>query len=166
MTLVDHGTLRRAIFYGVLAYGMATGTLHAQAATCSVQNPCVQLPITNMNPLPSPTVMWYCMGSATSCSQTALDAARVGQSPTNLCPVIQSVWHCTQFSQSKTPQNYNDMQPYNSLMNYSFQGIGANGGVSATAPILIFQMPQAPAQPPSVVALPVTVTSGSTGIQP
>jgi len=155
--------MKRLILFSIFL--AISGALHAQAATCTVSTPCVQLAITNPNMLPGPTAMWYCMGSATSCSQSALDAAKAGQTATNLCPVVQSVWHCTQFSQSKTPQNYNDQQPYNSLMNYSFQGT-ANGGVSASSPILIFQMPQAPAQPPSVLGVPTTVTSGNSGVQP
>lgn len=140
------------------------GIIHGQAATCSTQNPCVQIPITNLNTLPGPTIMWSCVGSAASCTSSALNAIIAQQTSTNLCPSVQSVWHCTQFSQSKTPQAYNDPQPYNNLLNYAFQGTNG-GGVSAASPITIFQMPPAPAQSPSVDALPKTVTSGNSGLQ-
>ena len=133
-------------------------------ASCTIQNPCVQLPITNPNTLPGATVMWSCVGSAASCTSSALNVVLAQQTPSNLCPAATSVWHCNQFSQTKTPQAYNDPQPYNTLLNYAFQGTNG-GGVSAASPVLVFQMPQAPPQPPSVPAVLSTVTSGSAGPQ-
>ncbi len=134
----------------------------ASAQTCSPSAPCAQVSLTNPNTLPSPTVLWSCMGA--SCTQAALDAARAGQTTANLCPATQSVWKCTTLSQTKTPQAYNDPEPWGSLMNYSVQGTTA-GGVSATAPILTFQVPLAPAQPASISGVPTMVTSGNAGPQ-
>jgi len=136
----------------------------AQAASCSTTTPCVQIAITNPNIVPSPTVLWSCVGTATTCSTTALNAAIALQTSTALCPVTTGAWKCTQFSQTKSPQNYNDLQAYNSLVNYAFQGT-SGGGVSAASPILTFQVPPPPAQSPLVNSVPITVTSGTAGPQ-
>ena len=147
-----------AIVFGIT---LAAGWLSAQS--CSSTNPCVQVTVTNPNTLPSQAVLWTCMGSATSCSQTALNSVIAQQTPTNLCPNVQTVWHCIPFTQTKTPQAYNDPEPYGSLMNYAAQGIGG-GGVSAATPILIFQVP-AGTQVPSLGQVPVLVTTGTAGPQ-
>lgn len=131
---------------------------------CSPANPCVQLPISNPNSAPTSTVIWSCMGGSTSCSAAALSSIIAQQTPTTLCPAVSSVWTCVTFSQSKTPQLYNDPEPWGALMNYSTQGT-ANGGVSASSPIVVFQVPAAPAQPPSIGSVPKMVTSGSVGPQ-
>ncbi len=146
----------------IALFGLAVSSAKAQSCTPSV--PCVPVTINNGNVVPSSTVLWWCMGSATTCSQSALDSAKAGQSATNLCPTNPSAWKCTQFTQSKTPQNYNDPEPWGSLMNYSSQGT-SGGGVSATAPIATFQVPNAPAQSPSISVVSPMVTTGNSGIQ-
>ena len=147
-----------------IAFLAATISIAANAQNCTVSSPCVQLSIVNANAVPSPAALWYCMGSQTSCSQSALDTAKSGQTATNLCPTTQGVWHCSQYTQTKTPQIYNDPQPWGSLMNYSVQGT-SGGGVSATPPILTFQVSAPPPQPPSVGSVPTMVTSGTVGPQ-
>lgn len=128
---------------------------------CSPTSPCVQLTITNPNSLPSPTVLWSCIGSA--CTSTALTAAQAGQTTSNLCPVVQSVWQCVTFSQTKTPQLYNDSKGYGLMLSYAVQGT-SGGGVSAASPIATFQMPQAPVVVPSL-GVPKAVTTGTVGPQ-
>ena len=150
-------------FLSLVSLFLVAGVLSAQTA-CTNLNPCVQLALTNPNTLPGATVLWVCVGSATSCSQTALNAIIAQQTPTNLCPIAQSVWRCASFSQTKTPQNYNDPEPWGSLMNYAAQGT-LGGGVSAASPILTFQVPNAPAQPPSINGLPTMVNTGNSGPQ-
>jgi hypothetical protein len=140
---------------------LATSPLYAQS--CTNGNPCVQLTITNSNPLPSSTVLWQCLGAASSCTQAALNSAIAAQTPSTLCPSVQSVWKCTTFSQTKTPQGYNDPQPWGSLLNYSAQGT-IQGGVSAATPIMIFQMPSQ-AQAPAIGSVPTIVNSGNAGPQ-
>lgn len=148
----------------VMAILFLIAAIAGSAQTCSTANPCVQVSITNPNTLPGSTMLFTCMGSASSCSLTALNALIAQQTPAQLCPQVQTVWHCNQFSQTKTPQLYNDPEPYGSLMNYAVQGTNG-GGVSAASPILIFQVPAPPAQSPSFVGVPTTVTSGNAGPQ-
>lgn len=134
------------------------------AQTCSTTEPCVQVTISNGNALPSSTVFWTCMGSASSCSSAALQAVIAAQTPTNLCPSVQTVWHCTSFSQTTTPELYNDLEPWGSLMNYAVQGVGAEG-VSAASPILIFQVPQPQALQVPALGTATIVTTGTEGPQ-
>jgi hypothetical protein len=129
--------------------------------TCTPTAPCVQLAIANTNPLPSATVLWTCMGT---CTQTSLNTVIAQQTPTNLCPTVPSVWHCTQFSQTKTPQLYNDPEPWGALMNYSTQGTSV-GGVAATSPLMTFQVPSAPPQQTSISGVPTMVKTGTAGPQ-
>ena len=136
----------------------------SQTTTCSPTNPCVQVTVTNPNPLPSPAVLWSCMGGTTTCSQSALDAVIKQQTATNFCPATSSAWTCHQFSQTANPQKYNDPEPYGSLMNYAAQATGT-GGVSAASPITIFQVSQPPTQVPSLGQVPVLVTTGNVGPQ-
>lgn len=138
----------------------------AIAQNCTSTNPCVQVSLANSNALPSATVLWTCMGGPQGCSQSALDAIVKQQTPTNLCPAVSSQWTCHQFTQTKTPQNYNDPEPWGSLMNYSAQGT-AGGSVSVTAPIFVFQVPDAPktAKAPSFNGNRI-VKTGSEGLQP
>lgn len=136
------------------------GVIHGQ--TCTANAPCVQVQITNPNTVPSPTVLWSCVGT---CTQAALNAVIATQTPSQLCPTnTQSVWHCAQFSQTKTPQMYNDPESWGSQLSYASQGTTA-GGVSAASPIVTFQMPPAPAQQTSITGLPTVVTTGSAGPQ-
>ena len=143
--------------------------LVAFGQSCSTTNPCVQVPIANSNALPSVTALWTCVGlTSSNCTQAQLDAARAGQTATNLCPQTTTStatgnWKCIQFSQTLTPQNYNDPHSWGSTINYSSQGTNSAGGVSATSPILTFQMPSQAALP--VVGPPVLVTSGTVGLQ-
>lgn len=139
---------------------LMAGWLSAQS--CSPNSPCVGLSLVNPNSVPSPAVLWSCMG--TSCTQAALNSAIAQQTQTNLCPAVQSVWHCTQFTQTKPTQAYNDPQPWGALLNYSLQGTTA-GGVSTAASILTFQVPNAPPQPASISGVPAMVTSGNAGPQ-
>ena len=132
--------------------------------TCSTTNPCVQVTITNPNPVPSQAVLWSCMGDSTSCSLTALSTVIKQQTSTTLCPAVQSPWHCNSFSQTKNPQAYNDPEPYGSLMNYAAQATGT-GGVSGVSQITIFPVSQPPTQVPSVGQVPVLVTTGNAGPQ-
>lgn len=149
--------------YIVLAALLAL-PLAGLSQACSTTSPCVQLPISNPNTLPASTVVWSCMGDAASCSQTALTTAISAQTVSTLCPVTSSVWHCKSFSQTKTPQLYNDPEPWGALMNYSTQG-ATTGGVSASSPILIFQVPTPSAQQTSIPGVPTMVTSGNAGPQ-
>ena len=150
--------------------------LVAFGQSCSTTSPCVQVPIANSNALPSVTALWTCVGMTSSnCTQAQLDTARAGQTATGVghkldavCPALVAGaaignWKCIQFSQTSTPQNYNDPHSWGSTINYSSQGTTAAGGVSATSPIITFQMP-AQAQVP-VVGPPVLVVSGSVGLQ-
>lgn len=152
--------MRKLIFIFVLLY--AYGALGQ--TSCTATAPCVQVQITNPNTLPSSTVLWTCMGGASNCSQSALASVIAQQTLTNLCPTVPSVWHCNQFSQTKTPQLYNDPEPWGALMNYSSQGT-TGGGASATSPIVIFQVPQQAAQQTSIGSVPAIVTTGVAGPQ-
>jgi hypothetical protein len=140
---------------------------HAQS--CSPTNPCVQVSVTNPNALPSSTALWTCVGMvSTNCTSAQLQSAISGQAPDNLCGGFAGPstgnWKCLQFSQTKTPQLYNDPHSWGSTINYSAQGVNGSGGVSATAPIITFQL-AAQAQVP-VVGSPVLAVSGSVGLQP
>jgi hypothetical protein len=152
---------------GIAILGFCIGWAHGQS--CSTTSPCVQVPITNSNALPSATALWTCVGVTTSnCTQAQLDTARAGQTASSLCPTPVAGaaignWKCIQFSQTLTPQNYNDPHSWGSTINYSSQGTTAAGGVSATSPIITFQMPSQ-AQVP-VVGSPVLVVTGQVGLQ-
>jgi hypothetical protein len=142
------------------------GLVCARAAfgqtACTATTPCVPATINNANTLPSPAVLWTCVGSA--CTQAALTAAQAGQTATNLCPAVQSVWHCLQFSQTKTPQIYNDPEAWGAMVTYSSQGT-SGGGVAANSALSTFQVPSAPAKQTSVSILSAIVTSGTAGPQ-
>lgn len=154
----------------------------AVAATCSNGSPCVQLSWTNsamaasittdgsgnQTAGPGSAVIWGCMGSATSCSQSALTSAMSGQSATVLCPTNSSVWKCNSMPQTVASAVYNDPQPYSSLMNYSVQNVwNSGGGVSAGTSILVFQMPTPPPTAPPTPTTPTAkmVTTGNSGPQ-
>jgi hypothetical protein len=154
-------------FAGIGLLYLAVGWVCA-AQTCSNASPCVEVVITNPNPMPAVTALWTCVGITTSnCTSAQLTAAQAGQTAANLCPGVTTGtgnWKCVQFSQKSTPQNYNDPHSWGSTINYSSQGTTAAGGVSATSPIRTFQMPDQAALP--VVGSPVLVTSGAIGLQP
>lgn len=141
----------------------------AIAQNCTSTNPCVQVSLANSNTLPSATVLWTCVGMPSSnCTSQQLAAAKVGQTPSNLCPTGNTGtgnWKCIQFTQTKTPQNYNDPHSWGSTINYAAQGT-VTGGVSALSPVFTFQIPQAPvtAKPP-VFNGNRMVTTGTAGLQ-
>lgn len=156
-------------FAGIGLIYLAVGFVsHAQS--CSSTNPCVQVSVTNSNTLPSNTALWTCVGMTSSnCTVAQLQTATAGQTDQNLCPTpatgaLIGNWKCIPFSQTKTPQLYNDPHSWGSTINYSAQGVNGSGGVSATAPVVTFQL-AAQAQVP-VVGSPVLAVSGSVGLQP
>jgi hypothetical protein len=151
-------------FAGIGLLYLAVGWVCA-AQTCSNANPCVEVVITNPNPVPALTALWTCVGMTSSnCTSAQLQAAQAGQTATALCPgVVSGNWKCTQFSLTASPQNYNDPHSWGSTINYAAQGVNTAGGVSATSPIITFQVPQAPATPS--LDTPKMVTTGNVGLQ-
>lgn len=145
-------------FLSLLSLVLFAGTLSAQ--TCSTSTPCYQVSIGNTNTLPQTTILWRCVGSAGSCSSSAL-ATAITQQAASGCSGVNSVWQCTTFSQTKTPQAYNDPVKYGDLMNYAASGGGAAGPTS----IITFQVPQAPAQALTLTGASAITTTGNPGPQ-
>lgn len=147
----------------ILAALVMASVAHAQAATsCTTTAPCVQVQITNPNPLPSNTILLECSGG--SCTQASLTTFLATQTATNLCPTVSSIWKCITFSQTKTPQLYNDPEGWGILVSYATQGT-TTGGVSATSPIIQFSVPAAPVQGTTISGVPTVVTTGTVGPQ-
>ena len=134
----------------------------ASGQSCTATNPCVQVSITNPNALPSSTVLLECSGG--SCTAASLTSYLATQTATNLCPAVSSIWKCTTFSQTKTPQLYNDAQPWGIMVSYATQGT-SGGGVSGVSQITTFQVPPAPPQQTTITGVPTMVTSGTSGPQ-
>jgi hypothetical protein len=134
--------------------------------TCSQTTPCVQLTYTNSQAtFPVTVSTWKCMGSQNTCNASSLATAQAGASSATPCPAVSGVWTCFSFSQTKSPQNYNEPETWGSLMNYATQWI-TTGGVSASTPILIFPIPQNTVPPAgSIVAGSSVVISGAPGPQ-
>jgi hypothetical protein len=153
-------------FAGIGLLYLAVGWVCA-AQTCSNASPCVEVVITNPNPMPAVTALWTCVGiTSSNCTSAQLTAAQAGQTAANLCPGVTTGtgnWKCVQFSQTVSPQNYNDPHSWGSTINYAAQGTTTAGGVSATSPVITFQVPQAPATPS--LAVPKMVTTGTAGPQ-
>ncbi len=103
------------------------------------------------------TALLTCVGDSTMCSQTTLNAYISGSTTT--------AWKSVGFFQKAAVVNYNDFHSYNSTIYYAAYSTppgGPNGPVSA---ITFFQMPQAPAQAPTLVVGPKVVTTGNQGVQ-
>lgn len=178
--------MKQSGFGPLLALGAAfataallfTAMAHGQT-TCSAASPCVGVSwtdssmaaavVTNSSGVqtagPGTAILWKCMGSQSSCSLAALDAAIASQTATALCPAAGSVWSCVTMPVTTANAGYNDAEPYSALMNYAVQDAWSTGGVSAVSPILIFSMPPAPTQVPVAPSAPMAslVTSGAVG---
>lgn len=145
--------------FAILAFALFAAVSYGQS--CSATEPCVQLPIANPNNLPSLTVLLSCTG--TTCTTGTLQTFTAAQTLTTPCPTVSGTpWKCVSWSQTKTPQNYNDLEPWGTLVYYVVEGTNGEG-VLAASPILPFQIPQA-SQAPAFGAITV-VTTGTVGPQ-
>lgn len=149
--------MKRVLFLiFALSFAMAS-----YGQSCTATEPCVQLPIQNTNNLPSLTVLLSCTGA--TCTTGTLQTFTAAQTIATPCPTVSGTpWKCVSWSQTKTPQNYNDLEPWGTLVYYVAEGTNGEG-VLAASPIVPFQVPQA-SQAPAFGTITV-VTSGTPGPQ-